>query len=105
MTARRRPRPRHVAALLLLLAAAGYLAAHAVYGRHGLASRSALVPRAQLLKAEIARQEAVRAILLRDVTLLSEPAPDADLVAEIARSTLGFAAPDEIVVHLPRSIR
>ena len=58
--------------------------------------------RASLLDFEIRSLEAVRSSLERDVALLTPELPDADLVEEIARDQLGFAAPgDKLLLDAP----
>ncbi|HRY06020.1 MAG TPA: septum formation initiator family protein [Hyphomicrobiaceae bacterium] len=68
---------------------------HAIYGRHGLETRSRLISRSAGLEFEIRGLEAVRARLKRDVALLASEPPDADLVEEIARDVLGFVHPQD----------
>ena len=84
--------------LLLCLGLTAYFVNHAIYGRHGLEVRSALIERSALLEFEIKSLEAVRAKLERDVALLSPEQPDPDLVEEIAREVLGFVRPEDQVV-------
>jgi cell division protein FtsB len=84
--------------LLLCLGLTAYFAHHAIYGRHGLETRSKLIERSALLEFEIRSLEAVRAKLERDVKLLSPDKPDPDLVEEIAREVLGFVHPDDVVM-------
>ena len=87
--------------LLLCLGLTAYFAHHAIYGRHGLETRSKLIERSALLEFEIRSLEAVRAKLERDVKLLSPDKPDPDLVEEIAREVLGFVHPDDVVMATP----
>jgi cell division protein FtsB len=84
--------------LLLCLGLTAYFAHHAIYGRHGLETRSKLIERSALLEFEIRSLEAVRAKLAHDVKLLSPDKPDPDLVEEIAREVLGFVHPDDVVM-------
>jgi len=84
--------------LLLCLGLTAYFAHHAIYGRHGLETRSKLIERSALLEFEIRSLEAVRAKLERDVKLLSPDKPDPDLVEEVAREVLGFVHPDDVVM-------
>jgi cell division protein FtsB len=55
-----------------------------------------LIERSRVLEPEIARLEAQRTALERDVRLLN--ARDPDLIEELAAELLGFAHPDERVV-------
>jgi len=87
--------------LLLCLGLSAYFAYHAIYGRHGLETRSRLIERSALLEFEIKSLEAVRAKLERDVALLAPERPDPDIVEEIAREVLGFVHPDDLVLTRP----
>jgi cell division protein FtsB len=78
---------------------------HAVYGRHGLETRSRLISRSAGLEFEIRGLEAVRFRLKRDVALLSAEPPDADLVEEIARDVLGFVHPQDRIFSRNMSLR
>jgi cell division protein FtsB len=78
---------------------------HAVYGRHGLETRSRLISRSAWLEFEIRGLEAVRFRLKRDVALLSAEPPDADLVEEIARDVLGFVHPQDRIFSRNMSLR
>lgn len=78
---------------------------HAVYGRHGLETRSRLISRSAGLEFEIRGLEAVRFRLKRDVALLSAEPPDADLVEEIARDVLGFVHPQDQIFSRNMSLR
>ena len=84
--------------LLCCLGLTVTFAHHSIYGRHGLEARQALMERSSLLDFEIRSLEAVRSGLERDVALLTPELPDADLVEEIARDELGFAAPGDKVL-------
>lgn len=83
--------------LLSCLGLSGYFGHHAMYGRHGLETRSKLISRSEALEFEIKGLETVRARLQRDVELLSPDRPDRDLVEEIARDVLGFVHPSDRV--------
>jgi cell division protein FtsB len=97
---RRKSRRRQTLVSVCCLLAIGYFAHHAVSGKRGLEARSRLLQRAALLEHEIARLEAVRARLERDVRLLD--AGDPDMVEEAAIGTLGFARPGDRVVVFGR---
>jgi cell division protein FtsB len=97
--------PRQSLVLLLCLSALGYFAFHAKTGKHGLDARAQLIERSATLEPEIARLEAVRARLERDVRLLDQRVPDADLVNELAFEVLGFAAPGDRIVAAVRTDR
>src|SRR5262245_16223798 len=93
---RRKGRRRQALVPLSCLLAIGYCAYHATSGRRGYEARSRLIQRAGVLDGEIARLEAARARLEREVRLLE--AGDPDLVEELAIERLGFARPGDRVV-------
>lgn len=78
-----------------------YFAHHALYGRHGVESNRAHLARALTLAAEVARLEAERRDLVRDVDLLRDD-PHPDIVAEAARRILGYTDPDAIILSRKR---
>jgi cell division protein FtsB len=80
-----------------------YFAYHCLYGRHGFEARTRLMERSSVLEFEIRSLEAVRSHLSRDVALLSATPPAPDLVEEIARDVLGFAAPRDQIQRRPGS--
>ncbi len=84
--------------VLCCLALSAYFAHHAIHGRYGLEAKNKLMERSSLLDFEISSLEAVRSKLARDVALLSPELPDADLVEEVARDTLGFATPTDRIL-------
>jgi cell division protein FtsB len=96
---RRKGRPRQILVSLFCLFALGYFAYHAIVGKRGLEARSRLIERSRQLEPEIARLEALRSRLERDVHLLS--ARDPDIVEELANEILGFARPGDRVVVAP----
>ncbi len=75
------------------LALSAYFAHHAVYGRHGVEARTAMIDRSEILDLEIASLSAVRDRLARDVNLLTAEPPHPDLIEEVARDVLGYAHP------------
>lgn len=96
--------PRQILVVLTCLLLTGTFAYHAIYGRHGLETRSRLISRSEALEFEIRGLETVRAKLKRDVALLAPaaPDPDPDIVEEIARDVLGLVHPaDRIVSRTP----
>lgn len=81
--------------LLSCLGLTGYFSYHAIHGRHGLETRTSLISRSTALEFEIKGLETVRAMLQRDVALLSPDPPHPDMVEEIARDVLGWVHPDD----------
>ncbi len=88
--------------LLMCLGLTTYFGFHTIQGGHGLDARSRLISRSNTLEQEIRALEAVRARLERDIALLSETSPDADLVDELARHMLGLAQPGDRLLIEPR---
>lgn len=97
--------PRRILVVLTCLGLTCTFAYHAIYGRHGLETRSRLISRSAGLEFEIRGLEAVRARLRRDVALLSLDTPNADLVEEIARDVLGFVHPQDSVYSRDAVVR
>jgi|GEM_PF-2024323 len=94
---RRKSQPRQILVSLVCLCALAYFAHHAIKGKRGLEARSRLIERSRVLEPQIARLEAARTRLERDVRLLN--ARDPDLIEELAIEVLGFARPgDRIIV-------
>jgi cell division protein FtsB len=94
---RRKSQPRQILVSLVCLCALAYFAHHAVKGKRGLEARSRLIERSRVLEPQIARLEAARTRLARDVQLLN--ARDPDIIEELAIEVLGFARPgDRIIV-------
>src|SRR5262245_55342714 len=94
---RRKGQPRQILVSLFCLLALGYFAYHAIVGKRGLEARHRLIERSRLLEPQIARLEAERARLEREVRLLD--ARDPDIIEEIALEVLGFVRPgDRLIV-------
>ena len=94
---RRKSQSRQILVSLVCLFALAYFAHHAIKGKRGLEARSRLIERSRVLEPQIARLEAARTRLERDVRLLN--ARDPDIIEELAIEVLGFARPgDRIVV-------
>jgi cell division protein FtsB len=97
MPDRRKSQPRQILVSLVCLCALAYFAHHAIKGKRGLEARSRLIERSRVLEPQIARLEAARSRLERDVRLLN--ARDPDIIEELAIEVLGFARPgDRIIV-------
>jgi cell division protein FtsB len=93
---RRKSQPRQILVSLVCLCALAYFAHHAVKGKRGLEARSRLIERSGVLEPQIARLEAARTRLERDVRLLN--ARDPDIIEELAIEVLGFARPGDRVI-------
>jgi cell division protein FtsB len=93
---RRKSPPRQILVSLVCLCALAYFAHHAIKGKRGLEARSRLLERSLVLEPEIARLEAARVGLERDVRLIN--ARDPDIIEELAIELLGFVRPDDRVI-------
>lgn len=89
--------------LVLLICAtfSVYFTHHTLYGRYGFEAHERLTARSKILDFEVSSLKAVRDKLRQDISLLKTEPPHADLVEEFARTTLGFAYPDELLI-VPR---
>ena len=83
------------AGLLIALFAVGQ---NALTSRHGALALIEKQQEIRLLEIDLARVEADRARIARDVELLSPPYVDQDLLDERARSELGYAREGELVI-------
>jgi len=95
------PMMRSLQSLLVLLgcvSAIAYFGHHTVSGAYGLDVQARL--ERELALAERRRQglEAVRDRLKRDIALLNQSPPDADMVEELAQHMLGFAYRDDRII-------
>ena len=79
-----------------------YFGYHAAYGSHGLQARYKLMERSGILERDIARLEASRLKLARDVGLLASDRPDPEFVATIAADVLGYAPRGALIVRPAR---
>jgi cell division protein FtsB len=99
---RKRPGLARAALLIGALAAAGYFAHHAVYGRYGLDVHGRLSAEFEQLSARRAALEARRDRLASDIRHLRDP-PHPDIVEEAARAILGYEKPGRLrLTDVPR---
>lgn len=88
-----------VSALIVAFGLAAYFGYHTVWGRYGLEARSELASRATVLDFEAATLRSARDALERDIALLKTEPPHPDIVDELARDLLGYAAPSDRLVR------
>ncbi len=81
-----------------LLLALGYIFQNTLTGDLGLLSYMEKRQEIRLLGAELADVQATRTAIARNVQLLSPPYVDQDLLDERARSELGYARENELVI-------
>ena len=86
--------------LVLLLCAAGtaYFSYHAFAGRHGLEARWRLTTEFSNAEIRLRDLETARSYLERDIALLQDNNLDPDMLDQQARSVIGFAQADELIV-------
>ncbi len=94
----RNGRYRQLTVVLLCFGFAGYFGFSAIKGRHGLEARLRLNTQAQALSERLHGLETVLSHLKRDVALLQDDHLDADSLDEAARSVLGYAAEEDMIV-------
>jgi len=88
--------------LLLLLVAllfSAYFAWHGWHGAFGIEARRVLDTEAARLEAIKAELKAERSEIEKRVALLRPQSLESDMLDERARSILGFAQPNEIVIY------
>ncbi len=81
-----------------LLLAFAYTVQNTLTGDLGLLSLVEMRQETRLLEHQLAGVQAERMAIARDVQLLSPPYVDQDLLDERARSELGYAREDELVI-------
>lgn len=89
---------RRFAFSLGCIALIGYFSYHALHGDNGLIAWQALEQDAAQLREEIARAEARRALLERNVALMRPESLDPDMLDERARQALNYAHPNDITI-------
>lgn len=75
-----------------------YFGYHTVYGKYGLEAQSSVDERRAYVDQRLLSLRAVHDRLRREIALLDPERPDAGMVEELARETLGFAYPDERIL-------
>ena len=100
MVSRRRARGIVTALGLYVLAAAmiGYFWFHAYNGQRGLRAKHEIDQQMAELSAELDRLKAERGQWERKVTLLRSDSIDPDMLDERARSLLGVAHPNDLIM-------
>jgi cell division protein FtsB len=93
-----RRRARHVVSPVVGLALAGYFAYHLVEGDRGLLAWRQLTDQLRVENARLEGLRAEREALARRDDDLNPDHLDPDLLDERVRTTLDFAAPNEVVI-------
>lgn len=79
----------------------GYFGWHAYYGPRSFDHREALQAKAAGLDAKLATVRDEREAVERKVSLMRPQSIDPDMLDELARSTLNFGRPTELIIKLP----
>jgi cell division protein FtsB len=79
----------------------GYFGWHGYYGPRSFDHRDALAAKAEVLDAKVTEIREQRQALERRVALMRPQSIDPDMLEELARSTLDFGKPGELIVRFP----
>jgi cell division protein FtsB len=93
-----RPGKFDLAVMLACLTLLGFFGWHAFYGPRGFAYKDQLTTRAEKLQAELDELTSERERIDSRVQLIRPESIDPDLLDELARRTLNFSKPGEIVL-------
>ena len=87
--------------MTVCLSLLGYFGWHGYYGPRSLDHRDALQAKASGLDAKLATVRDERSALERKVSLMRPQSIDPDMLDELARSTLDYGKPTDLIVKLP----
>lgn len=87
--------------MLVCMGLLGYFGWHGYYGPRSFDHRDALAAKAEALTLKVAAIRDERQALERKVSLMRPESIDPDMLDELARSTLDFGKPGELIVKLP----
>jgi cell division protein FtsB len=87
--------------MTVCLSLLGYFGWHGYYGPRSFDHRDALEVKAAALDAKLTTVRDERQALERKVSLMRPQSIDPDMLDELARSTLGFGKPTDLIVKLP----
>lgn len=87
--------------MIVCMSLLGYFGWHGYYGPRSFDHRDALATKAQELDAKVAGIREERQALERKVSLMRPQSIDPDMLDELARSTLDFGKPGELIIKLP----
>lgn len=83
-----------------LLCLIGYLVWHATYGQRSFEQAERIAERIAMLTVERDKVRGERIALDQRVALLRPDSIDPDMVEELARITLGFVGPNDLVIDI-----
>ena len=87
--------------MTVCLSLLGYIGWHGYYGPRSFDHRDALAAKADELSAKYAKVHGDREALERRVSLMRSKSIDPDMLDELARSTLDYGKPGDLIVKLP----
>jgi cell division protein FtsB len=79
----------------------GYFGWHGYYGPRSFDHRDELAAKAEALDGKVTEIREQRQALERRVALMRPQSIDPDMLEELARSTLDFGKPGELIVRFP----
>lgn len=87
--------------MTVCLSLLGYFGWHGYYGPRSFDHRDALEAKSQNLETKLANIRDERQTLERKVSLMRPQSIDPDMLDELARSTLDYGKPNDLIVKLP----
>lgn len=87
--------------MIVCMSLLGYFGWHGYYGPRSFDHRDALAAKADGLAAKVASIRAERQALEGKVSLMRPQSIDPDMLDELARLTLDYGKPSELIVKLP----
>jgi cell division protein FtsB len=87
--------------MIVSMSLLGYFGWHGFYGPRSFDARDALAVKAAALDAKLQTIRDERQALERKVALMRPQSIDPDMLDELARSTLDYGKPSELIVKLP----
>ena len=87
--------------MIVCMSLLGYFGWHSYYGPRSFDQRDALAARAADLDARLEIMRSERQALERKVSLMRPQSIDPDMLDELARTTLDYGKPGELIIKLP----
>ena len=87
--------------MIVCMSLLGYFGWHGYYGPRSFDHRDALAAKAEALNGKVAAIREERQALESKVSLMRPQSIDPDMLDELARTTLDFGKPGELIVRLP----
>ena len=88
--------------MIVCMSLLGYVGWHGLYGPRSFDQRDALAAKAADLDAKLETVRDERQALERKVALMRPQSIDPDMLDELARTTLDYGKPGELIVKLPK---